>query len=170
MNAVFNWFQCNYMWLTTTKHRTHHHIHRTDQYGLARSHSLDSIHTCIRLMCSSDDCSFSSVDRWFIIGLGIRGFAFTAVRLYCCYSYFFLLPFCALRQWGIRTLRKTNVWLTTSRYLRVGPVVLCICFVNTCCVCLPLEIIITIKEITSNHRPHKKLPVKSFYLFQTYLN
>lgn len=39
------------------------------------------------------------------------------------------------RQWRIRTLRKTNVCLTASRFLRVGPVALCICFVITCCVC-----------------------------------
>lgn len=49
------------------------------------------------------------------------------------FSFFFLhYLFGVYRQWRIRTLRKTNVCLTASRFLRVGPVALCICFVIQC--------------------------------------
>lgn len=63
---------------------------------------------------------------------------------------FFLLPFCVLRQWGFRTLQKTNVWLTTSRFLRVGPVALCICFVAYVLRLLPFNFIDENIKITTN--------------------
>lgn len=69
---------------------------------------------------------------------------------FCCCCQFLVCE----RQWWIRTLRKTNVWLTTSRFLRVGPVALFICFVNTCAASkIYLYTIIVQQKITTRRKP-----------------
>lgn len=142
-----------------TNTTTHDHNHNRLSTLIARSslaHVGFDLQIYIHTHVSCVFILFSSFNRCTIIdlplnktcqGIGFHSF-YTVLLLFFLFfcfislfwfSFFFLhYLFGVYRQWRIRTLRKTNVCLTASRFLRVGPVALCICFVIQCFVCYSL--------------------------------